>query len=75
MVLHSTSPGRIGLSNLRGDMTPHGGVELWVRAALRSDVFRHLLEEIARGQGWTEGQLLLLLCPLNILGSCIHQRI
>ena len=49
-------------------MTPHGGVELWLRSASQSGVFRDLPDGIARGQGWTEGQLLLSLCLLNILG-------
>ncbi len=49
-------------------MTPHGGVELWLPTASRSGVFRNLPAGIARGQGWTEGQLLLSLCLLNILG-------
>ena len=49
-------------------MTPHGRVELWLRTASRSGVFRDLPAGIARGQGWTEGQLLLSLCLLNILG-------
>ena len=54
-------------------MTPYGGVELWLRSATPSGAFRDLPAGIRRERGWTDGQMLLSPCLLNILGyDCVE---
>ena len=54
-------------------MTPYGGVELLLRSAQRSGSLRVLSAGIRREQVRTDGQMLLSLCLLNILGDdCVE---
>ena len=54
-------------------MTPYGGVDLLLRSATRSGSLRVLSAGIRREQVWTDGQMLLSLCLLNILGDdCVE---
>ena len=56
------------ISDFEADITPYGSVELWLRAASRSGVFRDLPAGVIRRQGCTDERMLLALCLLNILG-------
>ena len=68
MISYSDPPVKVQFSDSQADMTPDGGVELWLRVAARSGAFRDLPVGIDRRQGWTDGQMILSLCLLNILG-------
>ena len=68
MVSISSPPVKIDFSDSEAEMTPYSGVELWLRSATLSGAFRDLPVGIRREQGWTDGQMLLSLCLLNILG-------
>ena len=73
MISNSSPPVKVDFSDSEADMTPYGGVELWLRSATRSGAFRDLPAGIRREQGWTDGQMLLSLCLLNILGyDCVE---
>ena len=68
MVSYSDPPVNVQFSDSEAGMTPSADVELWLRSAKQSDVFRNLPAGAAGPQGWTDGQMLLSLCLLNILG-------
>ena len=68
MVSYSNPPVKVQFSDSEAGMTPNAGVELWFRAAEQSGVFRDLPAGVAGRQGWTDCQMLLSLCLLNILG-------
>ena len=65
---HSDHPVKVQFSDSEAGMTPNAGVELWLRAAEQRGVFRDLPAGVAGFQGGTDGQMLLSLCLLNILG-------
>ena len=68
MVSYSDPPVKVQFSDFEAGMTPNAGVELWLRAAKQSGALRDLPAGVAGRQGWTDGQMLLSLCLLNILG-------
>ena len=68
MVSNSSPSVKVDLSDSEADMTPCGGVESWLCSATPSGAFRDLPAGLRRDQGWTDDQLLLLLCLRNILG-------
>ena len=68
MASYSDPPVKVQFSDSETGMTPNAGVELWLRAAEQSGVFRDLPAGVAGRQGWTDGQMLLSLSLLNILG-------
>ena len=68
MLPHSNPPVKVQFSDSEAGMTPNAGVELWLRSAEQSGVFRDLPAGVAGRQGWTDGQILLSLCLLNNLG-------
>ena len=73
MISNSSPPVKVDFSDSEADMTPYGGVELSLRSATRSGAFRDLPAGIQRERGWTDGQMLLSLCLLNILGyDCVE---
>ena len=68
MVSYSDPPVKVQFSDSEAGMTPNGGVELWLRAAEQSGAFRDLPAGVSGRQGWTDGQMMLSLCLLNVLG-------
>ena len=68
MVSYSEPPVKVQFSDSEADMTPNGGVELWLRAAEQSGAFRDLPAGVSGLQGWTDGQMILSLSLLNVLG-------
>ena len=68
MVSNSSPPVKIDCSDSEADMTPYDGVELWLRSAMPSGAFRDLPAGIRHEQGWMDGQMLLSLWLLYILG-------
>ena len=73
MFSSSSPPVKVDFSDSEADMTPYSGVELRLRSATLSGAFHNLPAGIRREQGWTDGQMLLSLCLLNILGhDCVE---
>ena len=68
MVSNSSPPVKVDCPDSEADMTPYGGMELWLRSAIPSGPFRVLPAGIRREQGWMDGQMLLSLWLLFILG-------
>ncbi len=48
--------------------TPYGGLELRLRCLARSGTLRDLPSGVSGRQGWTDGQTMLTLCVLNLVG-------
>ena len=48
--------------------TAYGGAGLWLEALWRSGALRALPRGVSGGQGWTDGQMLLSIVLLNVLG-------
>lgn len=69
MVSNSPVPVWDHFSDSPADTASRGGVVLWLRAAPLGGAFRDLPEGVVRQQGWTDGQVMLALCLLNIPGS------
>ena len=55
-------------SDSEAGMTANGGVELRHLAAMQSGAFGDLPAGVAGRHGWTDGQIMLPLCQLDILG-------
>ena len=73
MVSNSSLPVKVDFSDSEADMTPYGGVELWLRSAMPSGAFRDLPAGTCREQRWTHRQMLLSLWLLDILGyDCLE---
>ena len=49
-----------------------GGVVLWLELLRRSGVFRNLAVRVAGAQGWSDGQMMLTMLLLNVIG---HERV
>lgn len=50
-------------------ISDHGGLVLWLELLRRTHVLHDLPVRVAGAQGWTDGQMILTLLLLNIVGD------
>ena len=68
MVANPNSPVNYQFAATGPVSTAYGGAGLWLEALWRSGALRALPRGVSGGQGWTDGQMLLSIVLLNVLG-------